>query len=157
MNLFHGRYVGGAIVLDPDLRVELPGKSGLAVGSEVTLGVRPEHVDIAPEGAHPITGRIELIEPTGFGTILHVAARGAIVKAFSLRRDLPAVGAAVGVGFDPDRLHLFDADGRGVRARRGRRRGVRGSNVQGASRVARHPLIRPSATFSPAGRRHGDL
>jgi len=78
-------------------------------GTQVTLGVRPEHVVVGRAGGLPAA--VDLIEPTGFGTILHLRAYGTDLKAFTLERGVATVGERAPVTLPPDWLHLFDGDG----------------------------------------------
>jgi multiple sugar transport system ATP-binding protein len=54
---------------------------------------------------------VDLVEPTGFGTILHLRALGADLKAFTLERKTAQVGEITQVTLPPERLHLFDQSG----------------------------------------------
>ncbi len=58
-----------------------------------------------------MTAPVDLVEPTGFGTILHLRALGTDLKAFTLERRTARVGETTSVAVPPDRLHLFDAKG----------------------------------------------
>jgi multiple sugar transport system ATP-binding protein len=51
------------------------------------------------------------VEPTGLGTILHVRPFGAILKAFTLSRDVMALGDEITIRLPAERLHLFDGQG----------------------------------------------
>ncbi|MFQ5876429.1 MAG: ABC transporter ATP-binding protein [Acidobacteriota bacterium] len=94
-------------------------RGSLAEGREVTLGIRPHDVRIVePSGEEAdAVGRVDVIEPLGSETLVHVApeAGGGPPR---LRCIAPpdlrvAVGERVGLRFDRSRLHLFDpADGR---------------------------------------------
>jgi multiple sugar transport system ATP-binding protein len=94
----------------------------LAAGSAVSLAVRPEHLRLVAGGAagsggdgHRVAtfdGRIVHVERLGDSTLLYLelAAGGALtVRADD--HDAHTVGDAVGVAFDAQALHLFDAEG----------------------------------------------
>jgi len=72
------------------------------------LGIRPEHIPVGAAGDPGIACKVELVEPTGFGTILHVRPFGATLKAFTINRDATA-SDAVTIRLPAERLHLFDA------------------------------------------------
>ena len=75
-------------------------------GGLVTLGVRPEHVALAPDG---IPLQVELVEPLGSETLIH----GRMADGAALLAKLPGaapVGDAVSVTLDPAALHLFDRE-----------------------------------------------
>ncbi len=70
----------------------------------VTLGIRPEHVALAPDG---IPLAVELVEPLGSETLVH----GRMADGTPLLAKLPgapAIGDAVAVALDPAQLHVFD-------------------------------------------------
>jgi multiple sugar transport system ATP-binding protein len=84
---------------------------GLAVpgSGEVVLGQRPEALTLVEPAAGDATGIVYSVEPLGDATLVTVdLARDRIVikagKSCALRMADP-----VGVRFDPDALHLFDA------------------------------------------------
>jgi multiple sugar transport system ATP-binding protein len=111
MNMFEGTYRaanGGAVELAQGVVVPLAGPAPIADGTKVTLGIRPEHVLVGKTGLEGIQALIDLVEPTGFGTILHANAFGSDVKAFSLERGVAVRGDTVSVSFPTDRIHLFD-------------------------------------------------
>jgi ABC-type sugar transport system ATPase subunit len=83
-----------------------------AVGSPVTLGVRPEHLHV--DDAGPFVGAVELFERLGPLSFAHLGARGA---ADTIVAQLPGdrsitLGEALRVGVAPDAAHVFGADGR---------------------------------------------
>ena len=82
--------------------------------AEVTVGIRPEHLDVG--GSGEIAERIHLVEPLGKDTLLYFDYGGeqdliAVVDGVSAYR----TNTEVAVGFTPDHLFLFDADGRRIR------------------------------------------
>ena len=124
MNLFHGTletaanrtvFVETGSTGRPPLRLGLTPRLAAAAaaagpGGRVVLGVRPEDVHPALERGGPGVGaRVELVEPMGAETFLHLST-GA--TAF-IARVRPATALAMGddaqVAFDLDKTHLFDA------------------------------------------------
>ena len=85
-------------------------------GAAVTLGIRPEHVEMSPISEGGLAATVDLIEPTGFGIILHLGLHGLPFNVFTLHRDALAAGPTVTVAFPPQHLHLFDHVGNRVRA-----------------------------------------
>ena len=84
-------------------RLALP--PGAADQSAITLGIRPEHVDLAPGG---LPMQVDLVEPLGSETLVH----GHLADGTKLLVKRPGalpVGEALSVGFPADVLHLFDA------------------------------------------------
>ena len=106
----------GRTVLDTgDFQMSLPGETALAVASrnqgEVTVGIRPEHLALAPANDGDLTARIELIEPVGPVTYLDVMSGSRALRASVPGNRRYEVGSAVGLTVDPESLHFFDAAG----------------------------------------------
>ncbi|WP_159585319.1 ABC transporter ATP-binding protein [Chelativorans xinjiangense] len=117
MNFIEARYQPGegspAARLADGTLVALPHAYALEPDTPVTLGIRPEHVVIGGEGRE---AAVELIEPTGFGTILHLALHGLPFKVFTTDRKVLNAGNAATISFPPQHLHLFDQEGARVGA-----------------------------------------
>jgi multiple sugar transport system ATP-binding protein len=115
MNFLEGSYVsdGGSfgVKLSDGTVTPLAKPTPLANGAPVTLGIRPEHVTMQT-GSMEAT--VELIEPTGFGIILHLSLHGLPFKIFTLDRAALSAGPHVNVEFPPANLHLFNKDGERV-------------------------------------------
>ena len=115
MNVLTGRYEGqmaqtARVVLDHGPAIPLGRTYPLTDGTPVSLGIRPEHLELSAAGGAGLAARIELVEPTGFGTILHLAAPdapGIALKGFTLDRAAAEAARQVSLGFPPERLHLF--------------------------------------------------
>jgi multiple sugar transport system ATP-binding protein len=109
MNMFDGSYRanGPAIEIEGGHRIPVQRALQVADGTRITIGIRPEHIPVG--GAGGIPAKVELVEPTGLGTILHVRPFGATLKAFTLSRDATAVGDTVAIRLPAEWLHLFDA------------------------------------------------
>jgi multiple sugar transport system ATP-binding protein len=106
MNLLSGQAAGGSIRLDTGATIAL---SSRAAGS-VLLGIRPEDLRPATNGAAVLNGRITVAEPLGSGTLLHVDLGGGTeVIATGPGRGAPRAGEVIGLAPVPDALHLFDA------------------------------------------------
>ncbi|MBI5717158.1 MAG: ABC transporter ATP-binding protein [Burkholderiales bacterium] len=103
--------IGEAVLRVPALREDAPGPSML-------IGVRPEHLRLAPASAL----RAEVLGTEYLGTsqiVTCLTAQGATVRA-QVGVDVPAQrGHPVGLAFDPTRVSLFDeATGRALRTAR---------------------------------------
>ena len=81
-------------------------------GEPVTLGVRPEHIRIGEHGVLLGEARVELVEHLGGQTILYASMKGgqSITIALEDQQSVQS-GQSVAVRVDPDRCHLFAADG----------------------------------------------
>lgn len=91
--------------------VDIPADTqGLRAGDPMTLGVRPQVLDFAPDGT--VKGKIEMVERLGSETILNCkTADGADLLAVLDRDEHFDHGADVRFSFDPAQAILFGADG----------------------------------------------
>jgi multiple sugar transport system ATP-binding protein len=113
MNLLDGQMVtddgpprfirdGFALDVPPGLARQVPSSA-----QRVMLGVRPEFLTLNPEhGGLP--GTVTLVEPRGPEAVVRVIVEGSSLQLVVPSAQKPSEGAAVTVGFDPDRLLLFD-------------------------------------------------
>ncbi|EPE94524.1 ABC transporter ATP-binding protein [Rhizobium grahamii] len=109
MNFLDATYGDGGVRLKDGTVVPLAAPLSLANGAKVTLGIRPEHVVTTDQGG--LNANVELVEPTGFGIILHLSLHGLPFKIFTLDRAALTSGPTVNVSFPAQHLHVFDADG----------------------------------------------
>jgi multiple sugar transport system ATP-binding protein len=111
MNMFpalFSRREGRPMLVHAGFALALEHDPALADGAALTVGIRPEHIAL---GAGPVQAVVDLVEPTGLGTIAHLTLAGTALKAFSLARPPLAIGAEMAIDLPARRLHLFDADG----------------------------------------------
>ncbi len=113
MNFMEATYTAGAVKLKDGTVIALPAPLSLAEGAKVTLGIRPEHVQLNADG-NGIQAGVELIEPTGFGIILHLSLHGLPFKIFTQNREALSAGPQVTVTFPAQHLHVFDDSGKRV-------------------------------------------
>ncbi|WP_280952360.1 ABC transporter ATP-binding protein [Pleomorphomonas carboxyditropha] len=118
MNLLKGRLRAGetpAVILANGTTVPLPGREiALADGSEVSLGIRPEHAEPKADG---LAVRVHTTEVLGAGTIVHATTTGGEEFTLSLRGiSRVTAGETMSVAVDPRFAHVFDADGHTVGA-----------------------------------------
>ncbi|WP_243368012.1 ABC transporter ATP-binding protein [Microvirga solisilvae] len=101
------------------VQVQLPNASmltapvssqGVRVGETVTLGIRPDHVKVSPQGS--LTGRIELVEELGENHLLYVDfGKG---RHLTVREPGDAhhqAGQEVALSLAPEFCHLFRETG----------------------------------------------
>ena len=84
-----------------------------AAGTDWTLGVRPDHLQLLGEGLG-LAGRVERVEHVGDAVLawVHLAVGAATLAVrLSPGDSLPATGARVSVRPAPGRVHAFDAHG----------------------------------------------
>ena len=134
VNLFVAGFIGspGMNVLDGRLEPSSEGGASFHVGSQqvalpirdvdpvrallggaVKLGFRPETLSLHRPDAPPVPalhGVVEVIEPSGARTFLHLACEGQRLVADLDTLDTPALrpGEAVTLDLRVDQLHLFD-------------------------------------------------
>ena len=73
------------------------------------LGVRPERIALGAP-ASGLAARIELLEPTGPGTIVHVRLGAQRLQVFATERLAAGVNDTIGLTVAPGDLRLFDPD-----------------------------------------------
>ncbi len=113
MNFLDAIYQAGGAKLKDGTIVPLNTSLGLPNGEKVTIGIRPEHVTMTNDGSG-ISADVELVEPTGFGIILHLSLHGLPFKIFTLDRDALSAGPKVNVTFPAKHLHVFNSEGNRV-------------------------------------------
>jgi len=94
--------------------IPLPDGEGLdaASDSSVSMGVRPEDISLAsnlPDDAETFTVETTVREPLGELLLLHCQLGDDEIHVKVEPRSEIQPGETIEVGFDPDRLHLFDA------------------------------------------------
>ena len=111
MNLIPGRVDGLAFVAD-GFRCALMRPAPGAVEA----GIRPHALVVLPPEAAGACGtaEVELIEPLGPETFVHVRIAGRAVVARADADRSPRAGDRVGLAVEPADVHLFDADGRAL-------------------------------------------
>jgi multiple sugar transport system ATP-binding protein len=116
MNFFEGRYTssgdGAALEMEDGVILPVGPRAGLSSGTAATLGIRPEHVVV--DAAGPLEAAVDLIEPTGFGIIMHLTLHGVPLKVFTLDRAMLDPGRTVRIALPQDRLHVFGPEGERV-------------------------------------------
>jgi multiple sugar transport system ATP-binding protein len=83
--------------------------AGIAQGSPVTLGIRPEHVRIGGEGT--ISAPVDLVEATGHGIVLHLTLRGEPFNVLTHDRAHLHPAGPVTLTLPQEQVHLFGPDG----------------------------------------------
>ncbi len=122
-NTFVAKFIGspamnlidGLLQPDGSASMQLPDGTVLPVadapsalaGKAVTAGIRPEHIEMWPEG---LQARVLLVEPTGSGTHLLLEAGGCRLLCAQQERLDVASGSEVAMKVDPRNVHLFDSD-----------------------------------------------
>ena len=120
LNAQHGPKISGGrfrvgsetIVLAVDPAVGL-----LPSESKVTLGIRPRSLELRSERqADALAAEIDLVEPMGAETLLHLMDGDLEFRIVVDRRAAVRVGERVNLRFRPGQTHVFDSSGRRVAA-----------------------------------------
>ena len=116
MNLLEAKVVtanGAGMTVDLAGRnVDLAKAGQVGAGDKVTLGIRPEHLDIVDEAEADLGVTVDLTEALGSETYCYATAAGLPQLTIHQmgQRNL-ARGEALGLKFQTDQLHLFGPDG----------------------------------------------
>jgi multiple sugar transport system ATP-binding protein len=78
------------------------------IGSEVCLGIRPEHITVCNDG--DISQQVQVVEPLGSETLLYFTVAGDMFVVKTDGEITPEVNQEVKFSFDPARIHLFDVN-----------------------------------------------
>jgi len=123
MNLVAGEIVresGAAKFQAAGLAIALPARFADAPSGPATLGIRPEHVLVRPDGHGDIELPARLIEPLGKDTLLYFeigSQRPFVSISEGLTLATMRTGARVGLVLKPDALFLFAPDGNRIEGR----------------------------------------
>ena len=109
-------YINGSYVLQgKSFSIRLPEDLGKAIrervseGTEVILGIRPEHIEIATsETENAIPAMVYVVEPLGTETIVNVKVDDELIKVKIPREIVFEPGARVWIKLDINKIHIFD-------------------------------------------------
>ncbi len=111
-----GRFVRVRLGSGAEVMTHVP-RAGLADGAPVSLGLRPEHVALAPADAATLQGDVILVERLGDRTFVYAClADGMEIIAQDVGSSAVRFGDRVGLRIDGNAAHLFEADGTGRHA-----------------------------------------
>ncbi|BCG80252.1 ABC transporter ATP-binding protein [Mesorhizobium sp. 113-3-3] len=99
---------GGKVdaVLADGQKLRLPDGLPLGDGDAITIGLRPEHIRLADDGA--LRGEVVVVEPLGLSTQFYVKLANQQLCVFAMGRAGVKPGDTVRLAADPAALHLFD-------------------------------------------------
>ena len=99
--------------------IALPGGALVPASDKAAqVGIRPQHLTLVNGEAGPPVkwdARVELVEPLGGETLLHLRTGHQTVRLRHPGPSRTAIGEEVRIGFDPDQAHFFDAAGAATR------------------------------------------
>jgi multiple sugar transport system ATP-binding protein len=110
MNFMKARLEGGlqpTLVTASGVKVPLGAAPRVAAGSEIVMGVRPEHVSLG--GPHAMPAQIMVIEPTGYETQVIAKFAGQEIVCVFRERLNGRPGDSIPLTFEGP-LHFFDAE-----------------------------------------------
>jgi ABC-type sugar transport system ATPase subunit len=94
-----------------------PAVGRLPPGSNVTLGIRPRSIELMGEPqADSLTAEVDLVEPMGAETLLHVVGPGRELRVMVDHHVNARVGERLHLRFKPGQTHVFDGNERRVGA-----------------------------------------
>ena len=109
------RCEGYELAIDPLTSGIAPDTLSEAVG-EAQLGVRPEHLTLAPPEGEGLPGVVRFLEPVGSDLFVSVEVAGHAVQVRMPPDTQVSTGANVRLAFDPARSHIFGADSQNLRS-----------------------------------------
>jgi multiple sugar transport system ATP-binding protein len=114
MNFLNGSVRDGIDVLVGSARLaEAAPARATPTDARVIVGIRPERITLCAP-AQGLPAQIDLLEPTGLGTILHLRLAGQRIKVFTTERVTAGVQELVGISVKAADVLLFDP-GTGLR------------------------------------------
>jgi len=112
MNFFDVELRGSELVAD-GFEYELPPELAEHIRTEqsseaLELGIRPENIEVEPDGAGTIPATVDVVENAGSDNFLYLSIAGKECRVRAPRGIKPDVGEEVRIGFDPAAIHVFD-------------------------------------------------
>ncbi|PKO38179.1 MAG: ABC transporter ATP-binding protein [Betaproteobacteria bacterium HGW-Betaproteobacteria-6] len=94
------------------LPVAVPDTRNAMIGQSLTLGLRPEHLQVDGNGIASLSGRIMAVENLGSESYLYVEqAHGTPLVVKSTGNASAGIGERISVGIPAHACHFFNADG----------------------------------------------
>jgi multiple sugar transport system ATP-binding protein len=107
MNFIKGRISGGVFVADGGFKLPVGRLPAASEGKPVVYGLRPEHIQIDPEG---VPTEIVVVEPTGSETQVVLRAGDQEIIAVFRERLSAKPGESISISPSLAVAHLFDAE-----------------------------------------------
>jgi multiple sugar transport system ATP-binding protein len=106
MNMLAGKMDGNTFIAEDNTRISLTKAPANSAGRAVTLGVRPEHFAIDPNG---LPAEILTVEPTGSETQVVAKFAGKEIMGAFRERITAQPGETLKITPEPSSVHLFDS------------------------------------------------
>ncbi len=85
------------------------------VGPPLVLGIRPEHLELAPSGAKAdLTALVQVVEALGSETMVHLGVAGGTFVVRCAGQATAAIDQSLGVNLRAEGIRLFQDDDRGL-------------------------------------------
>ncbi|RYE07846.1 MAG: sn-glycerol-3-phosphate ABC transporter ATP-binding protein UgpC [Hyphomicrobiales bacterium] len=107
MNLLKGKMEGQDFIANDGTRLSLGRGAGASEGRPVTMGVRPEHFHLDPNG---VDAEILTVEPTGSETQVVARYAGAEIMGAFRERITAKPGEKIKIRPESGLVHLFDTE-----------------------------------------------
>lgn len=114
MNLITGHYADGWLVLGDGAVLPVDPALVLAHGADLTLGVRPDHVEVVTDAGAGVSARVIALEPTGAETLVMADLAGATVTLVTRERLTLLPGDPIHLRPVLDRQLYFGANGQRI-------------------------------------------
>ncbi len=111
INLVKSRREDGTLKIERS-DLHLPTPPDCEIPEEVLLGIRPEDVNIDPDGK--FTGQVTLTEPLGVETVVHIRSKDQTLVSLVPGLMEFSIGDELHFDILHDRLHCFDLEGNRV-------------------------------------------
>ena len=108
MNFLPGRAEGDGIALETGERLPLGVDGAVEPGAPVTVGIRPEHLDLGEGAPCILTGIVQVVEPLGADTLVHLTVGGEALTARVAPASRPRRGERIRLSCPPACISLFD-------------------------------------------------
>jgi multiple sugar transport system ATP-binding protein len=107
---------GVQVVLDCGPEYQMPHQAtGLKAGDDITLGIRPEHIDVVSSDASPFKVRLDVTEHLGADTYCYIKLGNGEMMTVRAPGDFSGdYGQNAGLVPDLSQAHLFDATGKSI-------------------------------------------
>jgi multiple sugar transport system ATP-binding protein len=112
MNFITCKLEDGAVLRGDGFKISIPDAHRRAVegrSGEMELGLRPENLKVEAPRDDVLRAKVDVREPMGAETFLYASHPGGLLTIRDAAHSSVKVGDQVGVVFDMQRAHLFDA------------------------------------------------
>ena len=116
MNFLPGTRAGDEVDVGEGVRVPLPPEIRGSAPQAITVGVRPEHLQVSSDTSAVMRFKVETVEALGADSLVHGAFGGGTLVARVEGHATPAPGEVLRFAIMPGRTYFFDtASGRRLR------------------------------------------